>query len=124
MRFEVKRSEWVRGDGSISALLLSENNRRPDSPERKRCCLGFFANACGIPDEELEERPSPASVSAFGVSTDWDALSYGSGLSADDTEHCREIITCNDTAGATDTRREKELRRLFDEIGHEIVFVD
>lgn len=46
MTFTIKRSEWFRGKGPDDSKLLDDNG--------KRCCWGFVANQCGIPDEQLK----------------------------------------------------------------------
>ena len=46
----VRRSEWFRG-------RMMQTTRMPSSlltPNGKRCCLGFTAAQCGIPDAKLE----------------------------------------------------------------------
>ncbi len=118
MRFEVKRSEWYRGWVSESALLVVPDKRAEDEPDKKRCCLGFFANACGISDEQILDRQEPAGVpkvvSDF-ANQDWNNLD--STLSGD-------MMSVNDDENLSDKDREERLIVLFGRAGHEIVFVD
>lgn len=55
--FTIDRSKWVQGKNrnilGCSALLNDLGNM---------CCLGFYSEACGVPREELKDRPAPASI--------------------------------------------------------------
>ena len=119
MKFEVKRSEWYRGWPLDSALFVEEANRIKDEPDKKRCCLGFFANACGLYDDQICDRQLPRdvpeNVSTNFASQDWNNLK--SMLIAD-------MINVNDDESLSDEDREEELIVLFSRVGHEIVFVD
>lgn len=128
MTFEVKRSEWVRGASKVSALLVKEDARSEAYPDRKRCCLGFFANACGIPDSALKGSSTPARYQHQDpwepVSREWDKLTIWS-LSGRrlNGELCGNLMACNDNLDITDYEREVELTSLFSELGHTVVFV-
>ncbi len=119
MRFEVKRSEWYRGaSGDNSALFVKRKDRTPGQIDRKRCCLGFFANACDLSDRQIINCRDPsdvAEVSNKGATIDWSNLP---------TRGMRDIMATNDDDYLSDKQREKRLINLFKEIGHEIVFVD
>ena len=125
MRFEVKRSEWSRGDSYHSALFMAPRNRYPAFPERRRCCLGFFANACGLSDEDIEGIRIPFQIGSIPGNVDfahWD--DWGSLFAGDGSPRVNEaIMACNDSS-SNDETREQELTDLFSVIGHEIVFVD
>ncbi len=119
MRFEVRRSEWYRGWASQSALFVEEARRVKDEPDRKRCCLGFFANACGLSDDQICDRSEPLYVPEDLVrnfaSPDW--LNLDPTLSVD-------MMIVNDDEGLSDEDREERLIVLFSKAGHEIIFVD
>ena len=51
-KFKVKRSEWNRGVVGASELLNDAG----------RCCLGFVAQQCGVPDEHMRNVASPKSL--------------------------------------------------------------
>lgn len=126
MTFEVKRSEWFRGGTGVSALLVREADRREDHPDRKRCCLGFFANACGIPDSQISGVSAPATLKNPGTaSADWNALTReGMSVTHVNSNLCGDLMECNDNRHLTDAEREVALTRLFSELGHTVVFVD
>lgn len=42
----IDRAAWLRGEGGILSFLL-----RPS--DGKMCCLGFYAEACGMADKDL-----------------------------------------------------------------------
>lgn len=54
--FVIKRSEWLRGEGAINSYLLREE-------DGKRCCVGIYARACGVPDDHLAGQSWPMSPS-------------------------------------------------------------
>ena len=138
MTFEVKRSEWVRGGIGVSALHVRESSRRALYPDRQRCCLGFFANACGIPDSELENLSAPAMVEVKlpqdAGHEAWNGLLEGRALAPlyrQNSRLCQLIMACNDQSGDHDTTarerdnvRELQLTKLFQELDHTVVFVD
>ncbi len=117
MRFEVKRSEWYRGfGGSNSHLFLPEDDRDDD---KCRCCLGFFANACGLPDKDIEYVATPEEVPDDVIVPEideWNTLFKN--------DRHQEMMKVNDDTSLSDKAREVELTKLFNEAGHEIVFVD
>ena len=117
MRFEVKRSEWYRGfGGSNSHLFLPENDRDDD---KCRCCLWFFANACGLSDKDIENIATPDEVPEDLIIpeiNEWDTLFV------DDKD--QKMMNVNDDETLSDKDREEQLIVLFDKAGHEIVFVD
>ncbi len=119
MKFEVKRSEWYRGLWeNNSALFVKRQDRTSGQMDRKRCCLGFFANACGLSDRQIvncHELSDVSEVSTKGATDDWNSLPIG--LLGD-------IMETNDNGNTSDEQREKKLTKLFKKAGHEIVFVD
>lgn len=54
--FIINRKKWYRGKDSGSML------RRPD--DGKKCCLGFYANACGVPSQQITGRYGPEDLPA------------------------------------------------------------
>lgn len=133
MTFEVKRSEWIRGDSQHTGLFVRPGICNPAFPERKRCCLGFFANACGISDRSISGYSSPAGHrrSERTVPSEWAALTravtikdLGCCQDYRDISLCGDIIDCNDSHSVEDEKREKKLMELFGKLGHTVVFVD
>jgi hypothetical protein len=56
--FTVKRSQWLRGEGGYYSRLLRES-------DKKMCCLGFLAKACGATDEQILNKSIPGGVDPF-----------------------------------------------------------
>lgn len=50
--FDIHVPTWLQGEGGLDSRLL-----RPD--DGKRCCLGFYLNACGLNDEALRDQRAP-----------------------------------------------------------------
>ena len=62
----IDRAVWYRGQGpEESKLLRSEDGRR--------CCIGLYLQACGVPDNAL--RGKPVAVQLFNIAlppeADW-----------------------------------------------------
>jgi hypothetical protein len=62
MKLVIDRSRWFRGQrngcGEIENSVLLRHG--------ERCCLGFLGAACGIPDNELENKCYPRNVFVDG----------------------------------------------------------
>jgi len=52
--FVVDRKTWLRGEGTEKSFLLREDH--------KRCCLGFYTQACGIEDSDIFNKTSPGAL--------------------------------------------------------------
>ena len=129
MQFTVTRSEWIRGGYGTSGLYVKKGKRGIGNPNHKRCCLGFFANACGIPDDQLMHSFSPANLSSEDPSfpAEWIALiqnPHEPPEASENTDLCKKLMSCNDDPELNDAEREGQLTVLFAELGHTVVFVD
>ena len=111
--FTVKRSQWGRGAKKTAGALL-------DKDSGKRCCLGFLARACGVPDEECEDQPDLISVDLETV--------LPSALFEEDPENCDTphsiAMELNDGDKYVGKRREAKLREIFRKAGIRVNFVD
>lgn len=56
--FVIKRSEWLRGEGTIPSRLLRIK-------DNKRCCVGIYARALGVPDAQLRDVGWPVHLSRY-----------------------------------------------------------
>jgi len=73
------------------------------------CCLGFYAKACGLKDEEILDVDYPTQVA------DWHPQ----------TNRLQQNIVCvNDDSCMGDSTRESELISIFAVLGIVIRFVD
>jgi hypothetical protein len=119
MEFTVRRSQWFRGNGHEFSRL-----KRHDGG--KMCCLGFYALACGIPEQAITEIAFP-SVIEYGWDTDarirmswlWEARSDSTGLEMELT-----IGQVNDEESLSDKEREADLTKLFAFNDITVTFVD
>ena len=46
MKLTIDRLEWLRGEGPLRSKLLRDS-------DGKRCCVGIYAQALGVPDEKI-----------------------------------------------------------------------
>jgi hypothetical protein len=114
MQFVIKRSNWLRGEGSDDSYLLRES-------DGKMCCLGFYLESLGCPLELLDgaQGPSDVPIKVRPKKGKW--------LINDDPSlcsiECNELIKANDEAG-DDGVREEEIIRLFAKEGITVKFED
>jgi hypothetical protein len=109
--FTVDRSKWFRGQGQAASGLLQKNG--------SMCCLGFYAEACGVEPQYLLGKSAPALVEDIN----WETIliqrhTYGRW----NTDHCIDLMVINDSIIISDDTRESRLKILFHQIGIEVVF--
>lgn len=120
--FTIVRRNWSRGKGSVHSCMLNNKGQR--------CCLGFYAKACGIPDAKMKDKTDPVSMimtSPFDSTADilWKTfLIEGSNGKEDCADLTRHIIAMNDETRVTSERREKKLTKFFKRVGIKLLFVD
>ena len=113
--FTIDRAEWVNGgrdpDKSGESGLLN--------PEDNACCLGFYANACGVPWDKLFNMDTPRELLTTRRITlplmldEHKCTSYFARL-------CMDI---NDESSLCAKERERQLRAAFKEHDVKIKFV-
>lgn len=128
--FVIKRSEWSRG--TQEGLLLNNYG--------KKCCLGFYAEACGIPAEEIIDIATPQDL-VYGTDVaesnnlKWDTFlidkkkvspSPYDRWSQNNSSSCCAMMETNDllTRAITESEREEQLIKLFADQGVKVTFVD
>lgn len=121
--FTIKRSEWFRGQGSLSSRLVLP----PEGTGSEcRCCLGFYGLACGLTDDQMRGKETPARLySKDNPQYDnWFALLMDEIGSI--TPNCLSMMHANDIQDLeyTDTAREADLTDLFEQIDVKVTFED
>jgi hypothetical protein len=116
MKFTVVESKWLRGGkgGPLSMLL----NNRGD-----QCCMGFFAEACGVPRSALLES---CYFSSKAVVPHYDLIPEPLRPQGDIRVHgdvALKIYLTNDDIRISDEERKQNLTALFAEAGIEVDFV-
>lgn len=53
--FTIDRNTWLRGEGPTRSKLLRSDDGR-------KCCLGFYSTACGLPDDDIRDVISPSAL--------------------------------------------------------------
>ncbi len=118
--FTVKRSTWLRGNGSGRLLHFGD-----------RCCLGFLAEACGYKDDQIHDLGVPSECISRYYANLWPET-----IAADElnTEICNKIIHANDIEICdadndlfkieSDTDRERILTGLFADAKITVKFED
>lgn len=105
--FTVKRSKWLRGEGTIKSKLLRES-------DNKMCCLGFYCIAAGAEESEILELSGLCSLQ--------DALNIYTPITNDIGRH--GIYPANDSKITSDPDREAQLITKFAALGITIKFED
>lgn len=111
--FTVDRSEWVMGGGNYNDILGGSSllNDRENA-----CCLGFYAHACGVTWEIMEDVSFPSTLH-FKI-----PLMPSSGRFGYTSEFEGECMGINDNKHISTKKREKLLRKKFAEKGVKIKF--
>lgn len=122
MKFIIDRLEWYRGKGSGASLLL-------DNSTDLKCCLGFFALACGIPKDSIAGEPTPARVFTHKQQDNQFFYELTENPDPDDdlpedNARCRELMNINDDPSLLVEVRENLIRNKFAELGHEVEFIN
>lgn len=120
-RFVIDRDTWIRGrsatdsDGVGLSRLLTHDGRR--------CCLGFYLEACGVADEALVGESEPNDVARHAVESnaslvpDWlldDILN-------DSADACA-LMTHNDNERLSEEVREWRVTETFGRHGVTVEF--
>ena len=123
-RVVVERSTWIRGGDSpemgITYLCQSPPFTGKDGVQRK-CCLGFWCEAAGVPTAELCEASTPVSLDLPVP-----VLVFRGSVSGrfEHSAVCIDMINVNDASNIDDGEREKVLKTIAASAGVELVFVD
>lgn len=131
MKLEIDRSKWLRGD-SDSALLRTQ--------DRKMCCLGFFALACGLTEDDIENCGEPHQpfeenprlqvheVMAKVIEVETEERESNDGSISEvhtysETNLSSRLMRVNDDIELLETTREQQITELFAMVGVEVSFV-
>lgn len=108
-KFIIDRSKWARG-GEAHTFLLNSSNRR-------MCCLGFYALACGVTKHDIQERSAYYDLMYPASREIPSELAPHGGL------HDR-LVNANDNGEIPGHVREERITELFASIGVGVEFVD
>ena len=139
--FTIKRSEWARGKGGKDTQLLGVDGMK--------CCLGFFALACGVEEDAIHNQgePSEINIGRVGLYVENAPWLLGLEMDPDDDEYyldeegtpeliinpsivvqsgeCMELISLNDSESITDDDiREEKITAVFERNGVKVNFVE
>lgn len=125
--FTIDREKWLRGGLSPIAsatpipLLLDDQGRR--------CCLGFYAQACGLSDEQLANVSDPSEVGGVGQGAipsemNWLVRHDRFRDEVRPSDACNELTWTNDSPYTGPDQREREVARLFEERGITVEFTN
>jgi len=110
MKFIVDRRTWYRGHGSDTSSLLREDGTR--------CCIGFVAQQCGIPDSAILNR---SDIVEMNYKDDPNCTLFPSWM-RDTRNMIGPAYNANDNDQISDAVRETRLKAIFAEQGDEIEF--
>ena len=109
----IDRNEWLRGEGGIKSFLLRES-------DGKRCCVGIYARALGVPDNQILNCPWPrqgsSSVESVWRADEADWLIPG-------VDQLYSLGGIND-AYIDETDREGQIAAIFAEHGVNVSFIN
>jgi hypothetical protein len=118
MELIIDRSKWIRGAASDDTWLLRARDGH-------MCCLGFYALACGLTEDQIRNVPGPLDA-------------FPNGISSDDNDNCfintpgewllsdidrARLISYNDDSHVSDQEREEKITKIFAKHGVTVKFV-
>ena len=114
-KFTITRSNWLCGEGGRVSFLLR-------SSDGKKCCLGQYATACGIPDKNIINIQTPLAYDDFAPVVDGDAPLRE--LASEENEYIiSQIMAINDGLHFGPVREDRLIEE-FKRLGIEVDFVD
>lgn len=107
-KFTVDRKIWLRGEGSGASYLLRES-------DGKKCCVGIFLGACGMPDRHIKGLASANDIH--------DAIPGGKRgptaflLERGNDPVAARLYNANDFRYTDGNKRENKIKKLFHSVG-------
>lgn len=132
MRFVIDRDKWRCG-GMLGAYRLGLGETALLNPEGYMCCLGQVAAQCGVPLNNLKDTGEPVELVYELPLSDVPEILVSLEEELEDDETGEKVnrnsrlsdraMEINDALDYTLAERELRLTTLFQEYGHELVFV-
>lgn len=113
MKLVIDRKRWLRGEGENASFLLRDDG--------KMCCLGFFACAIGVPQEQLLGAIEPGQLPECPW-PEW--LLRTDGATRRHTSTAAILAETNDSTACDANAREERIASIFASHGVEVTFVD
>jgi hypothetical protein len=104
--FYIPRKKWYRGKGNDSLLYNKDNNLY--------CCLGFYAKACGLTDDEIEGVAGPAELTF--IEKVWNSFLL------EDYREANALMNANDSIILGSDVREHKIKDIFKSHNIEVKF--
>lgn len=112
--FTINREEWYRGKGSQTSMLLL-------SQEKKKCCVGFFALACGFSEDQISDVDTFEKLICQENAEGQEEEMF-EGIIEYPNSIFDELYLENDVPGREEPKREKAIRQLFKKLGVKVRF--
>lgn len=111
MKLIIDREKWLRGEESDNSFLLRKE-------DKKMCCLGFYALACGLDQIDICQKREPVNVcSLLSGKADWLLENGSNGLM--NSTYASELMCINDVDG-----NEEKITKIFADNGVEVEFIN
>lgn len=119
IKFTVKRSEWLRGEGQYASKLLRGS-------DCKKCCLGFLALSLGANEEDIKGLAAPVSAEVLRLNIPWPEEFFVASQSGRKlhSHACAALMHINDDESSSDKDKEALLTKHLEKIGIKVTFVD
>lgn len=119
MKLVINRRVWLRGEGSENSRLLREE-------DGKRCCVGIYLSALGVPDEMLKNATTAVWVvrrRLLPPAADW-LEQPDLDIVYSTSEDARRLYATNDDMRESEEFREEIVAAIFRRHGVEVEYVD
>lgn len=108
-QFTIDRKKWARGREKVNKLLKNDGTM---------CCLGFYAKACGLNDEQILHTGAPHQLL---VPLPRQMAWLVDEANCDATTDASDLIFANDSM-LRDGPRERKIIKIFAQKGIEVTF--
>lgn len=114
----IDRRKWMRGTNDDASMLLNPLNG-------KMCCLGFMMLDSGADEEDIAEMGMPAALARVGTAmADFCVNPWIDPEKTDNQSWVYDAARVNDTDKISESEREREIRKIFNDQDIEVEFVN
>lgn len=116
--FVINEDQWIHG---TKEKWVSNSGLRLD--DGKMCCLGFYAQSCGVKAMDLLGLGEPCELSSTLIRSNKKLeLLFDEPLALIQKPEVDELIEVNDQDGLTLAQRKSKVKKLFRELGVKVEF--
>jgi hypothetical protein len=112
----IDRSKWLHGEGWEVSRLLRKS-------DKKMCCVGFFALACGAKEKDILEKSIITNLDE-GSSVSYTKMpAFPDSLKSSNNIEFQSLYNVNDDKTYDNKMREIRIKNIFASFGVKVIFI-